>query len=197
MRGEIEVWFEVILCDKKRIGSLAGSFDNIMRKIWLYIVGLAFILMILKTARDKMHQRSSKQVEYSYTDDPSPAQYAALPNNNVKQENNKRNNLQMAPGEVTSPLRPVATGSKAELLPSSPISEFPTKKPTGSPRQVNSTEMNSTHIKNRLMEPINSSDYVKNIYFGIKTTSKYHGTRLPVLMVTWFQAVKDKVQLSL
>jgi len=158
--------------------------------------------MIIKTARDsspKMHRRSSKQVEYSYNIDPSPIQYAALSNNDVKQENNPRDNLQMAPGKVATPL-PVATDSKAKLLTSSLTSsttEFPAKKPTGSPRQVYSTEMNSTHIKNRLMESINASDYVKNIYFSIKTTSKYHGTRLPVLMMTWFQVVKDKVSSGL
>ena len=181
-----------------------------MRKIWLYVVGLVLILgalMILKMARDsdpqiigniyaQMHWRSS--VESS--NDPTPSQYVTLSNNDVKRENN----LQLASGKVASPsASPSATGSKAKLLTSSLTSSTtnhdlksnPTKKPTGSPRQVNSTEMNSTHVRNRLMEPINTTDYVKNIYFSIKTTSKYHGTRLPVLMVTWFQAVKDKVSL--
>ena len=54
-------------------------------------------------------------------------------------------------------------------------------KPTQGSQQINSTEINSTHVRNRLMESVNV------------TTSSYHGIRLPVLMLTWFQAVKNKV----
>ncbi|XP_065903693.1 beta-1,3-N-acetylglucosaminyltransferase radical fringe-like, partial [Dysidea avara] len=129
-------------------------------------------------------------------------QYATLSSNDVKQEND----LQVSRDKVTSPLptsstKPVTSKpvTKSASLTSSltsntvELSTSTTEKPTRNPHQVNSTEMNNTHVRNRLMESVIVTDYVKNIYFSIKTTTKYHGTRLPVLMLTWFQAVKDKV----
>jgi len=52
--------------------------------------------------------------------------------------------------------------------------------------------MNSTHVGNRVMEPVNAK-YAENIYFSVKTMSRYHDVRLPLLMLTWLQAVKNKV----
>ena len=132
-------------------------------------------------------------------------QYATLSSNDVKQEND----LQVSRDKVTSPLptsstKPVTSKpvTKSASLTSSltsntvELSTSTTEKPTRNPHQVNSTEMNNTHVRNRLMESVIVTDYVKNIYFSIKTTTKYHGTRLPVLMLTWFQAVKDKMSHS-
>ena len=54
-----------------------------------------------------------------------------------------------------------------------------------------STIVNSTHVGDRIMEPVDA--YAENIYFSVKTMNKYHDIRLPILMLTWLQAVKNKV----
>ena len=54
--------------------------------------------------------------------------------------------------------------------------------------------LNSTHFGDKVMEPVDAN-YVENIYFSVKTTNKYHSIRLPLLMLTWLQAVKDKVSI--
>ena len=155
-----------------------------------------------RAARDSQTTFSSRQVESPSTN--YAIEYATLSSNDVKQENY----LQITRDKVTSPLatsstKPVTASGLTSSLTSSgtvelsnPTTEKLTVKPTRNPHQVNSTEMNSTHVRNQLMESVIVTDYVKNIYFSIKTTSKYHGTRLPVLMLTWFQAVKDKVSHS-
>ena len=54
-------------------------------------------------------------------------------------------------------------------------------------------EMNATHIKEILMEPVHVN-YTRNIYFSVKTTHKNFEKRLFPLMLTWLQLVdKNKV----
>lgn len=55
------------------------------------------------------------------------------------------------------------------------------------------TTINSTHIDRFLMEPVDVT-YTKNIYFTLKTSSKYFHKRLLPLALTWLQVVdKNKV----
>ena len=61
-------------------------------------------------------------------------------------------------------------------------------------RIVKNIGINATHINGILMEPIHIN-YIRNIYFTVKTTHKYYTSRLFPLMLTWLQAVdKNKVR---
>ena len=61
-------------------------------------------------------------------------------------------------------------------------------------RIVRNIEINTTHINGILMEPIHVN-YIRNIYFTVKTTHKYYTNRLFPLMLTWLQTVdKNKVR---
>ena len=54
-------------------------------------------------------------------------------------------------------------------------------------------DMNFTHVRNKPLEFLNV-DYKRNVYFTIKTTANNYQSKLPTLMLTWFQTVhKDDV----
>ena len=74
------------------------------------------------------------------------------------------------------------------------------QKANGKSDQVNQNQtcrdpkINATHVYGTLMEPVNVN-YIRNIYFSVKTTHKYYTERLFLLMLTWSQTVdKNKVR---
>jgi len=52
--------------------------------------------------------------------------------------------------------------------------------------------MNSTHVNGKRLERVDVN-WDKNIYFSVKTTSKYYRERLSVSITTWFQLVNKKM----
>ena len=62
--------------------------------------------------------------------------------------------------------------------------------------QVRPIRSNSSHVNGKLMEPVNAK-WDRNVFFAIKTTTKFLNSRIRHLMLTWFQAVdKDMVSFA-
>ena len=83
------------------------------------------------------------------------------------------------------------TGSQAHknILPSHQI--FRTEVPTEATAVVPSLE--SIEADGKLMEPV-TAKWERNVFFAIKSTTKFLTSRVRYLMLTWFQAVdKDMV----
>jgi len=53
-------------------------------------------------------------------------------------------------------------------------------------------QINSTHVNGKLLEPVDIK-WDRNIYFSVKTTTKYFKERLSALIPTWFQVVNKKM----
>jgi len=151
-----------------------------MRKIWL-LVGLVVgigILIICEAGRGPLTRTVRTR-------------YAVVPSNADARTTSPTSSLLASLMSSRAPSTvPAVEASKLSIA---VPAEKPTQTRTQTPHQINSLEMNRTHVRNKPMQSVNVTDYAKNIYFSIKTTSKFHGTRLPLLMLTWFQAVKDKV----
>ena len=75
----------------------------------------------------------------------------------------------------------------------SPTNQVKLTKPQIKPSVLSSViQINSTHVNGKLLENVDVR-WDKNIYFSIKTTTKYFKDRLPALIPTWFQVVNKNM----
>ena len=159
------------------------------------VVGIA-IIVVASTVIYFPHetQRIPSKVSKIFQVGLSTGQYAA-PNHRDTITNNDNTKIIYSTNVTVTP-KPQAKVIITKL------NESAAKKPhpsTRKPRRGNTNtpvpvllKMNSTHVGNRVMEPVDAN-YAENIFFSVKTMSKYHDIRLPFLLLTWLQAVKNKV----
>ncbi|XP_065898738.1 beta-1,3-N-acetylglucosaminyltransferase manic fringe-like isoform X2 [Dysidea avara] len=159
------------------------------------VVGIA-IIVVASTVIYFPHetQRIPSKVSKIFQVGLSTGQYAA-PNHRDTITNNDNTKIIYSTNVTVTP-KPQAKVIITKL------NESAAKKPhpsTRKPRRGNTNtpvpvllKMNSTHVGNRVMEPVDAN-YAENIFFSVKTMSKYHDIRLPFLLLTWLQAVKNKL----
>ena len=127
------------------------------------------IRMDLNKSKISNHKGSEQQISEKPSDKPKEKQNMNMSANSsgvteAKNQNQDNNQLQKANG------KPDQTIHKAA---------YP--------------GINTTHVKQILMEPV-SATYTRNIYFTVKTTYRYYNSRLFPLLLTWLQVVdKNKV----